>query len=295
MAVISNETHLNTLERATETVRAVGIHMEMVSPGDFKQTESDFVGEGVAAIAVSRDGGTVNPEPTTVGYLESAKRQHVGVWTGVGVQRIIAAEGVVSGVETTSGVIEAPNVILAAGSWTGQLMDGAGLQSPFVDRDQVVGVFDVPPGKAPLSHTVIDLPNAMTYRYAMENRYVFQPLSVGSVTESALNADPSLYVGMMSELRERIVGRFRGLEQSVLQPGWSGVWNLTSDGFPIVGETEVEGLWVAAGFGNSGFLAIPAATEMLAQALKGNREMPDVFSPKRFPVEPTQAWDGLVI
>ncbi len=296
MAVISGETHLEALQTAVRVANEAGLQLEQVSPGDFKQAEPDFNPANVTAIAVSNDGGVVNPEPTTVGYLERAKAAKVGVWEGVGVRALRVEDGRVIGVETSSGPIDAATVVLAAGAWTGRLLAAAGLHNPFTDRDQVVGVFDVPPHGAPLTHTVIDLPNALTYRFAMTNRYVFQPLTVGSITESALNADPSLYVGMMSDLREKIVARFPMLDRSVLQPGWSGLWNLTPDGLPVAGETEINGLWVAAGFGNSGFLTIPALAEYLAAALVNDKTEPlSAFSPRRFPAAVTSPWGDLVV
>jgi sarcosine oxidase, subunit beta len=296
MAVIADEPNLSTLQTAVQVANAASIHMEQVSPGDFKQAEPDFNPADVAAIAVSNDAGVVSPEPTTVGYRESAKAARVGVWEHVGVRSLVVEEERVIGVESTGGKITAETVILAAGAWTGRLLENAGLHNPFTDRDQIVGVFDVPPHGAPLTHTVIDLPHALTYRFAMTNRYVFQPLTVGTVTESALNADPSLYVGIMSDLREKIVARFPVLDRSVLQPGWSGLWNLTPDGLPVAGETEINGLWVAAGFGNSGFLTIPALAEHLAAALLHGDTAPLApFSPQRFPSDATSPWGNLTV
>lgn len=296
MAVLAGEAHLNALQAAAQVATDAGLHLEQVSPGDFTQAEPDFNPAGVAAIAVSNDAGIINPEPTTVAYLERAKATGAGVWPGVGVRALRVQDGRVVGVETANGPIDAGTVVLAAGAWTGRLLEAAGLPNPFTDRDQVVGVFDVPPHGAPLAHTVIDLPNALTYRFAMTNRYVFQPLNVGTVTESALNADPSLYVGMMSDLREKIVARFPVLGRSVLQPGWSGLWNLTPDGLPLVGETDVAGLWVAAGFGNSGFLTIPALAERLAAALvSGERASLAAFSPRRVMAGGPSPWGALVV
>jgi sarcosine oxidase subunit beta len=296
MAVIADDATAAPLADAVRVAGENKLHLEHVSPGDFLEAEPGFNPAGVSAVAVSKDGGIINPEPTTVAYLERAKEARVGIWEGMPVHALLTENGKVTGVRTPSGDVAAPVVVLAAGAWTGKLLEATGAHNPFTDREQVVGVFDVPPHGAPLAHVVLDLPNAVAYRFAMVNRYVFQPLTVGSVTESAMNADPSLYVGLMSDLRERIVGRFPDLEQSVLQPGWSGLWNLTPDGLPVAGETEIEGLHVLAGFGNSGFLTIPALAERMGHALAGgDASALAPFSPRRFPTDKRSPWGDLII
>jgi glycine/D-amino acid oxidase-like deaminating enzyme len=137
----------------------------------------------------------------------------------------------------------------------------------------VVGVFDVPPNRPPLAHMVVDLVAAVSYRFAMGNRYVFQPLTLpANLTEAALNRDPGLYINLMSELREGIVRRFPFLERSVLQPGWSGLIERTPDGLPLVGETDVLGVFVLTGTGNHGFAVLPALAQDLAAALGGDTD-----------------------
>jgi sarcosine oxidase subunit beta len=63
----------------------------------------------------------------------------------------------------------------------------------------------------------------------------------------------------------------------------SGVYDLTADRQPILGEVE-DGLWVAAGFSGHGFMLAPAIARRLADAIAG--EPPDEllapFSPDRF-------------
>lgn len=65
---------------------------------------------------------------------------------------------------------------------------------------------------------------------------------------------------------------------------WTGVFDTTSDSKPAVGETGVEGLYVACGFHEYGTTVAPAVAKMMADLICSGElhSLLKPFSPRRF-------------
>lgn len=285
LLVFADKTQQPAMETVIANAKQADLDWQTLSPESLADLEPDFsIDNAPDQIFRSNDAGYVNPETVTMGYLQAAKQERVGIWENVRGVSILVRENEVYGVKTESGEVHAPVVVLATGAWTNDLLKPHGVVLPTLDHEQVVGVLDVPPNRPPLNHMVLDLPHAISYRFAMSNRYVFLPLNVSkTLTDSAMNMDPSIYISTMSDLRDAIVNHFPAMDRSVLQPGWSGLWNISPDREPIVGQTDVNGLWVSVGYGNNGLGWIPAFSEQLAQTITTSDDNTLThFSPKRF-------------
>jgi sarcosine oxidase, subunit beta len=57
------------------------------------------------------------------------------------------------------------------------------------------------------------------------------------------------------------------MAKSAYLHGHSGLYDMTPDAHPIIGETEVDGLYVAAGFSGAGFKKGPAVGQCLAELI----------------------------
>ncbi|MDR1650459.1 MAG: FAD-binding oxidoreductase, partial [Synergistaceae bacterium] len=55
---------------------------------------------------------------------------------------------------------------------------------------------------------------------------------------------------------------------------WSGLYDMTPDGSPIIGETDVANFYHSAGYSGHGFMLGPIAGKILAQHLTG--AVPDI-------------------
>ncbi len=75
-----------------------------------------------------------------------------------------------------------------------------------------------------------------------------------------------------------------GLRQSQIAAQWAGYIDSTPDGVPAIGETEVPGLILAAGFSGHGFGIGPGAGHMIADMVSGEAPIldPTPYHPSRF-------------
>ena len=74
------------------------------------------------------------------------------------------------------------------------------------------------------------------------------------------------------------------LGHAAFQEHWSSFRPGTPDGFPLVGETQIESLLVASGHYRNGILLAPLTAELIRDAITGEpptRET-EVLSPRRF-------------
>ena len=55
---------------------------------------------------------------------------------------------------------------------------------------------------------------------------------------------------------------------------WAGLYDMTPDGSPIIGETDVKNFYHSTGYSGHGFMLAPIAGKVLAQQLTGN--VPDI-------------------
>ncbi len=271
---------------------------DTIAPEAFARMEPGANLDGIAEVGYSEDAGWVNPELTTISYAEAAVALGVDIRTGVRATKIVTTGRSfvpvkgdrVVGIETSAGTIATDKLVLAAGSWTGVLLRGAGLQDPLTNVTHPVGVLDVPPGAQPLKHSLIDLPMAIYCRPAVGNRYVFSSMSSSDNSiPMDIEAEPASDPMAMQPIWERLIKRFPAFERAVMQPGWAGMWDMSKDGQPLVGPVEpLDGLWMAAGTSGIGFKLAPAIGEGLAQQVVGTPGLDlSGLSPNRQPMKST--------
>lgn len=170
-------------------------------------------------------------------------------------RRVMARDGRVKGVETSHGALNAAVVVNTLGSWAPQL---AGCPRLPVEpaRGQMVS-FAGPPG--------------LFRRPVMTDRaYVIQrrdgQLLLGSTVER-VGFDKSLTVDGMHAIlcgTRRISSR---LDSCHFIEGWAGLRPYSATGYPILGPTHLDGLYVATGHFRHGILLAPATATLMADVI----------------------------
>ncbi len=171
------------------------------------------------------------------------------------------SQGRVLGVQTASGWIAAGQVVLAAGSACGELLQKSGVTLPFsVARRRMV--FAQGPGLPPAGPLVLSRQPPLYFR--CESNGVLL-----SARELA-NESPEDATDWLNLAAARAVERLPALAHARIRPAWSGVQTHTADGLPYVGPCPgLDGLWLAAGLGGTGVMHAPAVGRLIAQGLGG--------------------------
>ena len=224
--------------------------------------------------------GTLYPFPVIWGLYESVRSMGVEVVLGVEVLSVRTDHGRVVGVQTSAGPVEAEWVVNAAGGWSADVSQRAGLTVPNApSRHEILATEPLKPFLDPM---VVRVGDGLYFSQTMRGEIVGGLTLAHPPGTSAGMPSSVEFLGTMARALTGLVPRLRPMR--VLR-AWSGFYDDTPDGLPILGEDpRLHGFVHANGFGGHGFMLAPAATARVAGAVLGspNDLDPRLFSPARF-------------
>jgi sarcosine oxidase, subunit beta len=224
--------------------------------------------------------GVLYPFPAIWGLYEDVRRRGVEVALGVEAQGVEVPDCRVRAVATSRGRIATDVVVNAAGGWSAELTRRAGLASPNTPtRHEILATEPLKPFLDPM---VVRPSDGLYFSQTMRGEIV------GGVTvrnptgtEGGMPSSPR-FLTAMSRALVRLLPRLGSV--GVLR-AWSGFYDDTPDGLPVIGEDpRLKGFVHANGFGGHGFMLAPAAARRAAGAVLGQPSDldPAQFSPGRF-------------
>jgi sarcosine oxidase subunit beta len=249
---------------SVELQRTMGVEVEVLTPEEARGLVPGISVDGMLGATFGPRDGIADPSGMTQGYATSARRVGASIQTGVEVKKVEASEGRVTGVQTSSGLISAPVVVNAAGPWAGQLAASVGVDVPIepIPRQVVVtGPFDGRPERRTL---VIDADS--TFYFHREGPGVL--MGMGGREEHA-SFDTRVDEGFIAdELLLAAVELFPPLAAADVRHTWCGLYEMTPDRHPIIGEAPaVRGFFLANGFSGHGFQHAPIVGKLLAEMI----------------------------
>lgn len=231
-------------------------------------------------LALFPDEGRLEPGPYTRGALALARARGAHVIADAPVERVVHAGGAVEGVMLRDGrVLEADVVVVAAGAWTAQVPGACvGPDVVFPVRGQMVEL-QGPPG-------LLERVTFFGRAYAIPR--VDGKIVLGSTMER-VGFDKSTTPDGIARVRahaEQALPVLRGLPMT---RAWAGLRPATRDGLPLLGETDVRGLFVSSGHFRNGILLAALSAKLLAALITDSAGSPgladqavEAFSPRRF-------------
>jgi glycine cleavage system T protein len=251
----SSPYRLEALARQAGWAKSFGLPVEIVSAQEALERFPLLDVSNVLGAQFVPTDGHLDPTGLTMAFAEGAKRGGARIRTGVRVQEVGVRDGRVTGVVTDHGAIEAEVVVNAAGIWAHELGRLGGVEIPVVPMEHqylitrpidgvtasfptlrdpdnlvyvreevgglVVGGYERNPDPW---HADTPIPQDFNHRLLREKWERFEPIA-----EGAFNLIPAL--------RTTEINRFI-----------NGPEAFTPDDDFILGETEVRGFFVAAGF-----------------------------------------------
>ncbi len=263
-----------------ETQRSLGVPVETLSPQEISRRWPYLNVSDVKGGTFGPRDGYADPYQAAMGYANSARRLGVRIEEKTKVIGIKLKSGRVQGIETSNGPIFSPVVVNAAGPWAGEVAKMAGLDLPVTPyRRQVFMTkpFAAIPKPVPM---VID--QDMTFYFRGEDPGILMGMSDPNEPSSFnLNVDRNF----MEKVIEAAVHRAPVLGKAEILKGWAGLYEVTPDDNPIIGEVqELKGFFCAVGFSGHGFQQGPAVGLLLSQLILDDRTEFDImpFAHDRF-------------
>lgn len=277
--VAESAAYADHLRDAVAPLREFGYDAEWLDAADlpdFDLAVSDHVG----ALYTPTE-GYFDVDELVQHFAQEARDRGARIREGDGVLDVRTDEEGVTAVETEAEVIPADAVVNAAGPWAVEVND-------FVDVD------------APLRHTVgpilvvegdeHDVPFAVfeSKRYVRpvgsDGAYVGKYLTEyddGEVLDS--DAPTDVLEAFHDEAFDFLAASVPALADADVVDEWVGLRTVTPDGRPIVGESSVDGFYLAAGMTGQGVTLAPAVADVLAASIAGDgSELGDHLAAGRF-------------
>ena len=268
-----DEEELAALDSQASSLELHGIRCDRWSPEELMQEEPAANREALGALSVSED-AQVEPKKLLSAIALAAERDGVTFRSGSTVRSVSIEGGRVRGVELSDQAIEADRLVVAAGSWT-TLIPGLPFDSEtiFPVRGQMIATETRPP----IFRRVV---------FGAGGYVVTRPdgrVLCGSTTER-VGFQRGITFGGMADVIGKATRIAPELRTASMQEHWSSFRPGTPDGLPLVGETQVDGLFVASGHYRNGILLAPLTAQLIAEAMAGkpvSREA-EALSPRRF-------------
>ena len=209
---------------------------------------------------LQRRGGTVRHDAVAWGYARAADSRGVDIIQNCEVTGLRIADGRVTGVDTSRGVIGAGKVGVAVAGNSSRVMAMAGLCLPI--ESHVLQAF-VTEGLKPLIDGVIT--------FGAGHFYVSQSDKGGLVFGGDIDGYNSYAqrgnLPVVEDVVESGMALMPAIGRARLLRMWGGVMDMSMDGSPIIDRTPVDGRYCNGGWCYGGFKATPASGMAFAHLL----------------------------
>ena len=258
------------LEENVAMQKGVGVETDVVSVED--------VGEIAPMLAVAEDevfayeprSGYADPYSVTTGYARRAREMGARVRLNTPATEIEVRGGRVVAVATPEGRIETPVAVVAAGPWSGPLLEKLGVDAPLRTLRRQVIMLRRPEDRVPDHPVVGDVVHGMSIRPDVGN---LTRLGVGEEEFVGPDEyDQGVDMSMVEAAFGSIVKRMPGVAEALFRGGWSGLLTVTPDWHPILDRVEgIDGLYCAVGFSGHGFKESPMIGSAMAELITQGR------------------------
>ena len=268
------------LAQVVSVVRSEGLEGKLVAPDEISRYAPGLETRGLVGSSYLASDGTLYPFPALWALQEAVVRQGVDLRFGTEVTGVQVEDGRVTGVSTPSGSLPATVVVNAAGGWSGELSTRAGLAVP--NRATRHEILATEPLKPFLDPMVTRLRDGLYFSQTMRGEIVGGlSLAHPPGTRAGMPSSPAFLRAMARAL----IGILPAVRHLGVLRAWSGFYDDTPDGLPVIGEDpRLRGFVHANGFGGHGFMLAPAASRRVAQTvLREKTDLdPTLFSIDRF-------------
>ncbi|UCE42116.1 MAG: FAD-binding oxidoreductase [Candidatus Aminicenantes bacterium] len=243
--------------------RRYGVPVEVLSPEEVKRRWPYLEIKGLKGGIFGPEDGYVDPYDVTMAIANKTRKLGIRILEKTEVTDIHLENNQVKGVATSRGPIFSRIIVNAAGAWGGEIAKMAGVElpiQPFRRQVFITKAFDAIPRPLPM---IIDQDTQFYIRG-------YAPGILMGMTD--LDELPSFHTHVDRSFMERVTAaaleRVPVLEKAEMLRGWGGLYAMTPDENPIIGEIPgIKGFFCATGFSGHGFQHGPAVGRILSELI----------------------------
>ncbi len=278
--VAADDEEMHEVRRKQEFYETHGVTAEILDAASLRKTEPNLNEDLVGGLLVAGDSVVYQPQAAQV-LLRKAKDRGAEIFEG---ERVIAIdEAGVTLADSTK--IKAAKVVIAAGSWSGELAAGIDIRKK---KGHLV-ITDRYPGF--VRHQLIELGYLKSAHSATQDSVAFnvQPRITNQILLGSSRqfdtVDNAVNEKILARMVTRAVRFMPKLRDVSAVRVWTGSRPATPDNLPYIGRHPArENLYIAAGHEGLGITTSLGTAELLADEIIGRASVIDrvPFSPSRF-------------
>ena len=254
LRLASSKPRMEELQRQAGWAKSFGLPVEIISAAEAQELFPPMSTDGVLGAAFLPQDGYLDPSQLTFALADGARLLGADIEQRTRVEAITLKDGRVHEVVTDKGTIRTDVVINAGGMYAPQIARMVGVDVPIITYAHeflVTEAFDPP---LPAMPTLRDPDNLVYWR-----------TEVGGLIMGGYERDPAPWAldgvpdgfeaqllpedwERFDELLGNSIKRVPAMEQAEVRKLFNGPEAFTPDGEFILGESDVPGFWVAAGF-----------------------------------------------
>jgi glycine oxidase len=260
--------------------RGLGIAIELVSL-DTARSMENAIGPAARAAAWLPGESTVDPRLLMDALLAALRRREVEIRSGCQVTSLLRQGLRCTGLIAGGDEIAAKVVVVAAGCHSSTLAGENSVENDWLSR--CVPTRPVRGQMLALHSAEVNLRRVLR----SERGYLVPRLSGRIVAGSTLENvgfDKRVTAGGMRKILDAAIELVPDLANAEIVETWAGLRPATPDNLPILGPTDVEGLFIATGHYRNGILLAPVTAKLTRDWIL-NKKMAaatSIFSPLRF-------------
>lgn len=281
--VAADRDRLEEYRRVSAFNRMCGVDVHEISPGQVRELFPLAKTDDILAGFYVREDGRVNPVDATMALAKGARMQGARLIEGVPVTGFLSKRGVVTGVRTAFGDIEAEYVVNCAGMWARQISREVGVNIPLQAAEHYYLITERMKDLSP-DWPVLEDPGSYGYfREEVGGLMIglFEPKCapwhVQGIPDDFSFGEIQPDWDRMGPYVEKAMSRVpRSLETGV-KKFFCGPESFTPDLAPIVGEApELKNFFVAAGLNSIGIITGGGIGRLVAHWILNGRPDQDI-------------------
>ncbi len=300
LGIIETPDGISAMEGLVERLQARGAHCRLLSAEELRGLEPNIAPD-LAGGAIFEDDGQVNPLYVTQALAASVRSGGGVIKTQTEVTgfEFTPGHGSIQAVVTQNGRIPTPQVVIAAGAWSGEVGKLAGINIPVSPRKGLLVVTtQVPEGRLFNAKIIFSAGYLDTVSQGEASGIAVAAnlqktrhgnLILGS-SRQFVGFDPFVDPHVVSQMLSRCLRFFPGLAKVTALRTWAGFRPYTPDLLPIISPVQaVNGLYIASGHEGIGITEAPITGLLISQMITGQElaYKSDKLSFSRFSPEPS--------
>ncbi|MDG6933474.1 MAG: FAD-binding oxidoreductase [Nitrososphaerota archaeon] len=265
-------------EQVKQNVRlqnSIGVNSVVLERDDVAEMLPQLKMDGVKCASFNKRDGAVHHDAVLWGLERAARRHGVEIIENVEATKLCTTSGRINAVETTAGTISTQKVINATGVFSRDLALTVGIDLPIRSFRREALVTEA--YKHFLKPVFWDLTLGLLLSQTLRGEVLCDTRDPGNEE----SRDTGVSLSFLKKLAREVCELFPALGELHVLRQWSGTYDVTPDGSPILGESdEVSGLYFASGFTGHGLMVAPALGRLYADYLISGKK-PKLLEPFR--------------